>query len=489
MPWRALLDRSSLGFGLCWGIQLVLLFSRSLFGADREGADLFNYAIGWGVVAAAISLFACARSLPLCSKGLNKFTVGVMRVSYSAFLIVGVLFVAASVALPGQTALHVAGGFCSGVGLGIGYLLWTQLMAYHDPDKIHVALFVSLLEGIAFFALLVWAQPLARIAGILVAAVVSCLLCRRYAGAIVRPEPLVPQGAMGAKLDSIATYAAVLTIGFVYGVGGLLSLNSTSAIQQNTVAWHLAVLVVSFILFVVVTQLLPRKASVALLFQLIFPLVVAANGVLPFAPWWYWDICTFILAGSFQLAEMLLFFSFATSAGREAHFPTMCFSLASMWIGINLGVFFASRLFKYGESLFFILASIAIATIVAFSAAMFILALVWRKQALRISSLNQERATLDSSDPATVEEMAVEKSPIQDLSLQILKGLSSRYGLTDREAEIIGYLAKGRSSTFISEKLYLSPNTVRGYIRTAYAKLGVHSKQEVIDLFDQDGTG
>ncbi|MDU1908103.1 MAG: helix-turn-helix transcriptional regulator, partial [Eggerthella sp.] len=61
--------------------------------------------------------------------------------------------------------------------------------------------------------------------------------------------------------------------------------------------------------------------------------------------------------------------------------------------------------------------------------------------------------------------------------------VTARHGLTDRESEILLLLARGRSSTYIGEALYLSPNTVRGHIKNIYAKLGVHSKQEIIDLF------
>lgn len=66
--------------------------------------------------------------------------------------------------------------------------------------------------------------------------------------------------------------------------------------------------------------------------------------------------------------------------------------------------------------------------------------------------------------------------------------ISVRCKLTDRESEILLLLARGRSSTYIGEALYLSPNTVRGHIKNIYAKLEVHSKQEIIDLFtDQAG--
>ncbi len=60
--------------------------------------------------------------------------------------------------------------------------------------------------------------------------------------------------------------------------------------------------------------------------------------------------------------------------------------------------------------------------------------------------------------------------------------LSRRYRLTAREAEILGYLAGGYGSGYISEALYISPNTVRTHIHNIYGKLGVNSREDVLDL-------
>lgn len=57
-----------------------------------------------------------------------------------------------------------------------------------------------------------------------------------------------------------------------------------------------------------------------------------------------------------------------------------------------------------------------------------------------------------------------------------------RYGLTNREAEVLMLLAEGRSSSYIAGVLVLSDNTVRSYVKNIYQKLGVHSKQDVIDF-------
>ena len=56
------------------------------------------------------------------------------------------------------------------------------------------------------------------------------------------------------------------------------------------------------------------------------------------------------------------------------------------------------------------------------------------------------------------------------------------YGLTNREAEVLMLLAEGRSSSYIAGELVLSDNTVRSYVKNIYQKLGVHSKQDVIDF-------
>lgn len=53
-----------------------------------------------------------------------------------------------------------------------------------------------------------------------------------------------------------------------------------------------------------------------------------------------------------------------------------------------------------------------------------------------------------------------------------------------REAEILGYLARGRSQPYIREELVLSKNTVATHVKHIYQKLGVHSRQELLDLFE-----
>lgn len=59
-------------------------------------------------------------------------------------------------------------------------------------------------------------------------------------------------------------------------------------------------------------------------------------------------------------------------------------------------------------------------------------------------------------------------------------------GLTEREAEIMRYLARGRTKAHIAGVLFVSENTVRSHVRNIYAKLEVHTRQQLIDLVEEE---
>ena len=63
--------------------------------------------------------------------------------------------------------------------------------------------------------------------------------------------------------------------------------------------------------------------------------------------------------------------------------------------------------------------------------------------------------------------------------------LANEYSLTAKETEVLSYLARGRTNTYIAEELVISPTTVRSHIRHIYSKLDIHNRQELIDLFQK----
>lgn len=62
------------------------------------------------------------------------------------------------------------------------------------------------------------------------------------------------------------------------------------------------------------------------------------------------------------------------------------------------------------------------------------------------------------------------------------EAIAAKYGLTSREQEILALLARGHNGVYISEILFISPNTVRTHIHNIYRKLGVSSREEVLSM-------
>jgi DNA-binding NarL/FixJ family response regulator len=54
------------------------------------------------------------------------------------------------------------------------------------------------------------------------------------------------------------------------------------------------------------------------------------------------------------------------------------------------------------------------------------------------------------------------------------------YGLTAREAEVLALITQGLSNQEIAERSYLSINSVKTYIRTAYRKIGVTRRAQAV---------
>lgn len=95
--------------------------------------------------------------------------------------------------------------------------------------------------------------------------------------------------------------------------------------------------------------------------------------------------------------------------------------------------------------------------------------------ALNESNFSQRRIFADLDAPAP------ERSMFGSIDVGCT-ALGEERGLTAREIEVLQLLCKGRSKSYIAESLFISENTVRSHSKHIYAKLNVHSKQEILDL-------
>lgn len=82
---------------------------------------------------------------------------------------------------------------------------------------------------------------------------------------------------------------------------------------------------------------------------------------------------------------------------------------------------------------------------------------------------------------------AAPMTPTDESPTSLEERLSS-LGLADplsaRECEVADLMRHGNTVATIARRLYISENTVRGHTKSIYRKLGIHSKQELIDLLN-----
>jgi DNA-binding NarL/FixJ family response regulator len=54
------------------------------------------------------------------------------------------------------------------------------------------------------------------------------------------------------------------------------------------------------------------------------------------------------------------------------------------------------------------------------------------------------------------------------------------YGLTVREAEVVGLITQGFSNQEVADRLYVSINSIKSYIRSAYRTMGVSTRAQAV---------
>ena len=74
----------------------------------------------------------------------------------------------------------------------------------------------------------------------------------------------------------------------------------------------------------------------------------------------------------------------------------------------------------------------------------------------------------------------ISESPVRTRTSPGLDWPGRNEGLTDREAEILALITQGKSNADVAALTYLSPNTIKSYVRTIYRKIAVTSRTQAV---------
>jgi DNA-binding CsgD family transcriptional regulator len=78
----------------------------------------------------------------------------------------------------------------------------------------------------------------------------------------------------------------------------------------------------------------------------------------------------------------------------------------------------------------------------------------------------------------------VEKDGKPGAIMQSCNAIAVLYSLSPREEDVMRLMVKGRSITRIQDELYMSKGTVNTHLHHIYQKLGIHTRQELLDLVE-----
>lgn len=270
--------------------------------------------------------------------------------------------------------------------------------------------------------------------------------------------------SIGEGLLSLLAFGCTIGIinGFMFSSGAVFE-GSAKAMPTGTL--------VAAIAFFIVAYSFPKTYSVTRAYRVMFPVITALLILWPFAQfaYTYYFSLAFVVGHAFiSTSVMYLIIHVARerslSAGLFMAVSIVLIRLSSV-AGLLAGSLVAGLDF---DPLF--------KTMLVIVIVVYLLSLT-----LLFMARARKGGTLDF--PRT--QNSAESLVVNDGFERVAEQLGKTHRFTERERDIVVHLARGRTANHIGQTLYLSPNTVRGYIKSIYAKLEVHSKQEVIDLFSK----
>jgi DNA-binding CsgD family transcriptional regulator len=364
------------------------------------------------------------------------------------------------------------------VSLGIACacitLLWGRFYASVGLKRASLYTPLSLILAVVIGFVLSSMQPLTAI-------VLTALLPLLSVGTflLAAPELPAPQAreTRGHRQPFGVLWRIALAIG-VYGAALGFYLHSVALFGPGK-SWPYTGSMVA--LFVpLVTIVLLRKNNFGVIFRITLPLTAAGFLLLPLlgmgASW----IGAAIVAAGGTFFDILTWIALSEIAHRSGLSPVTVFGLgrAANAGGIALG--------WMGSYLLLGTTAVNPSPVLGFSVAMVFILILTTTLILREGDLPTYETVPGASSAAEHGQAATETHYGPGRWRRCCTRIAHEHGLSPREEEVMVLLAKGRSMKHIEETLVISFHTAKSHANHIYRKLGVHSREELIDLVETE---
>ena len=88
-----------------------------------------------------------------------------------------------------------------------------------------------------------------------------------------------------------------------------------------------------------------------------------------------------------------------------------------------------------------------------------------------------------------VESAATDGEPTRGAVTTLTRRPGSQFGLSAREGDVLALIVQGLTNKQIADRLYLSINSVKTYVRNAYVKVGAANRSQAVGWAIQHGFG
>ena len=509
MVWKTLRFRH-VGLAFFWACSMLTFRSSILLQGPANTPELETLVVLVSFVANMTALFAIAAFMERDPRSFDRLPGWL----FCAFIVAGLVAidVAGRCGSGGvMVALLVGGSVLAGVGYGYYWGSWAEYLGRMHPSRTSFYVPMAFLLTAALFLLVSLSAEYESVPPLMLMLPlpVLSLVCLR------RCHAEVPDGRYARTTDSkryltalaslVSLIVASLVLSLLFGLVWEMTVLSVGSVNEAHQAPLVANLVVAVCLIGLVLYA-HKRLDLALVFRVIVPAIVILFAVLPF----FWETSPValnaIMSASYGVFDVIIWYMVASTAydfavsGFVIGGLVRALSILARLVGIGIG--YLLMLIPGSSSLLIVGVSVGAVYVLA------MLALFYRTRRRSAPIVATEEPDIETPAPAVTTAAEVGDEPDAapapaslaqpdassgDVPLPptlrseeaAFEMIAEDFSLTRREAELLPFIARGRSARVIADALFVSENTIRTHTRRILEKTDLHSKQQVIDLIEK----
>lgn len=382
---------------------------------------------------------------------------------------IGTLLTIQSLSLYSSVTLFVFGLILISAGNSILLLSWIDYLSHADPKEQarHIVVAWPFAAVVTFLLLAVQLEIRQVVCCFL--PVLSALTLVRCSGTRLGGEVLAQRDCLGEghtwKGSLSRLLIAVLGVSFAFGI--VRTFKSAALSMNAGGSWLFLVIAACLIAILTTAWVLSKRTPLIVTFyRCCIPVLILAYLLLPFARDVLFDLDLALLMSACFLFEMLVWLACPLIVVKATSNGVYLFGWGAA--AFNVGSFFG-----FATSVAFDIPgmgddALLITCVSVAGMLILVMSYVFREQ-----GLNRLYASPRVEEPKETNRIS-----------ETCSELRNEFGLSEREQEVLELLAQGRSIPYIVKLLGVSTSTAKTHARHIYQKLGIHTKQELLDLFE-----